>query len=91
MTVAPCVRADMCGRVVQVLLGVAAVPFDMRAQHRALIAELRAKPRPRDRPERKFSVAQLEEQQRNKGATIEFLDDLSAAMATSPKRNSSKK
>jgi hypothetical protein len=67
------------------LVGVAAVPFDMRAQHRALIAELRAKQRPRDRPERKFSVAQLEEQQRNKGATIEFLDDLSAAMATSPK------
>ena len=65
--------------------GAAAVPFDRAAQQKVLVAELKRKPRGLVRPERKYSVAELEELQRNKGARIEFLDDLSAAMATSPK------
>ena len=65
--------------------GVGAVPMDRAAQQKALISELKHKPRGLVRPERKYSVAELEEFQRNKGARIEYLDDLSAAMATSPK------
>ena len=65
--------------------GVAAVPMDRAAQQKALIEELKHKPRGLVRPERKYSVAELEELQRNDGARIEFLDDLSAAIATSPK------
>ena len=68
-----------------VLVGVAGIPMDRAAQQKALITELKHKPRGLVRPERKYSVAELEEFQRNKGARIEFLDDLSAAMATSPK------
>ena len=59
--------------------------MDRAAQQKALISELKHKPRGLVRPERKYSVAELEEFQRNKGARIEYLDDLSAAMATSPK------
>ena len=50
---------------------------------RELIAALRAEKRPTPRAN-KFSVAELEEQQRAAGATIEYIDDLNAALATSP-------
>ena len=54
------------------------------AEPRALqqpLAVLRRRPQ---RSQRTFSVAELEEQQRNPGATVEYVDDLSAAIATSP-------
>ena len=35
-------------------------------------------------PARRYSVAEIEEQQRAPGATVEYVDDLSAALATSP-------
>ena len=48
-----------------------------------LIAALRSERRPAHRAY-KFSVAELEEQQRSVGASIEYVDDLSAAYRWSP-------
>ena len=67
------------------LLGEAALLLlddDQQSSRRALIAALRGQSRLAP-PSRKHSVAELEEQQRAPGATVEYLDDLSAALATS--------
>ncbi len=65
------------------LLGEAALLLiDDHQSSRALIAALRERSR-RVPPPRKFSVAELEEQQRAEGAVLEYLDDLSAALASS--------
>jgi hypothetical protein len=79
----------MLGKLVLLLLGFAAgVPIETRkAQHKALIAALRDQKEKGQRPQtpmRKYSLAEIEATQRAPGATIEFVDDLTAAIKTSP-------
>ena len=70
------------------LAAVAARPTDdpNTALQRSVAARSRAKEAARRRHgrPRKYSVAEIEEQQRNPGATIEYLDEVSAAYDNSP-------
>ena len=79
----------MCATVLVTLLAaVAGRPIDdpNTALQSAVAKRSRAKEAARRRhgTPRRYSVAEIEEQQRNPGATIEYLDDVSAAFDNSP-------
>ena len=75
------------GSMLSLLLGLPAVTVDpdgLRDRKLQAASHGQSRPLARNFPTRRHSVAEIEERQRAEGATVEYIDDLSAALSSSP-------